>query len=137
MLKEALLILFSGLGLFISFHIWNKIHNQKKKLVCMIGDGDCDKVVKSKYNHILGMDNSVMGMFYYVFILALVSLKIFYPYLFALSFIAIGEKAIIGFAAAFSVVLTFIQLSVIKKACEYCMIANAVNILIFLTVIFL
>ncbi len=137
MLKEILLILFSGLGLFISFHIWNKVHNQKVKLVCMIGDGDCDKVVKSKYSRIFGMDNSVIGMIYYVFILTLVSLKIFYPYLFALSFISLGEKAIIGFAAAFSILLTFIQLSILKKACEYCMIANAVNILIFLVVIFL
>lgn len=137
MLKETLLILLSIAGLLISFHIWNTVHKQKKKLVCVIGDGGCDKVVKSQYGHLFGIDNTIMGMGFYSFILALALLYIFYPSLFAISYVAIFEKSTTGIAAAMSLVLTFIQFKVLKQFCEYCTVANLLNVAIFLTVILL
>jgi len=137
MLKESLLIVFSILGFAVSFHIWNKVHKQKEKLVCVIGDGGCDKVVKSKYGHIFGVDNTIMGMAYYSFVLGLALLYIFYPSLFAISYVAIFEKSTTGVSAAMSFVLTFIQFKVLKQFCEYCTIANLLNIAIFATIILL
>ncbi|MEK6760393.1 MAG: vitamin K epoxide reductase family protein [Nanoarchaeota archaeon] len=137
MLKELLLVAFSIFGFAVSFHIWNKVHKQKKKLVCVIGDGGCDEVVKSKYGHMFGIDNTIIGMVYYSFILVLGLLYLFYPSLLAISYALMAEKAITGLAAAMSVVLTIIQFAVLRKFCEYCTIANAVNIAIFLTAILL
>lgn len=137
MLKEILLVAFSLAGLIVSFHIWNTVHKQKKKLVCVIGDGGCDKVVKSKYSHMFGVDNTKMGMAYYFFIFALAMIHIFYPSLFFVSFVLLAEKFITGAAALMSVVLTIIQFTVLKQFCEYCTVANIINIAIFLVVILL
>ena len=137
MLKESLLILLSLAGLMVSFHIWNKIHRQKKKLVCVIGDGGCDRVVKSKYGHMFGIDNTIMGMAYYFFVLALGLLYFFYPSFLAISYIAISEKLITGISVAMSLVLTFIQFKVLKQFCEYCTFANIINVAIFLVIILL
>ena len=137
MLKEVLLILFSVLGFFISYYIWRKAVHNKEKLVCLIGDGDCDKVVKSKYGHLFGIDNTILGMLYYVFIFLLAFIMIFYPSFLAFNYFILGEKIITGLSAGLSVLLTFIQIGIIKKICEYCMFANAINVLIFLVVMFL
>ncbi len=135
MLKELLLFLFSIVGFAVSFHIWNKIHRQKKKLVCVVGDGGCDAVVKSRYGHIFGIDNTIMGMAYYSFIFALGLLYFFYPSFLAINYVAILEKAIAGLSASMSLVLTFIQFKVLKQFCEYCTIANLINVAIFVVII--
>ena len=137
MLKELLLVSLSIAGLVVSFHIWNKVHRQKKKLVCVIGDGGCDKVVKSKYGHLFGIDNTIMGMAYYSFILILGLLYFFYPSFLAVNYVAILEKIITGLSASMSLVLTFIQFKVLKQFCEYCTIANIINVAIFVTIILL
>lgn len=135
MLKELLLVLFSVIGFAVSFHIWNTIHKQKKKLICMIGDGGCDEIVKSKYGHFFGVDNTKLGMIYYSFVLMLGLLYFFYPSFLAINYLAISEKVITGLAASMSLVLTFIQFRVLKQFCEYCTVANIINVAIFLTII--
>lgn len=133
MLKEILLVLFSVFGFGISFYIWNQTKRHKKKLKCIIGDGGCNAVVKSKYSKIFGIDNTILGMLYYFFIFASAIVLLIYP-LTALSYFALGEKTLVSMAATISVLLTFIQFFVLKQYCEYCTFANITNVLIFLVV---
>ena len=137
MLKEVLLILFSVLGFGISFHIWRKVHKQKKKLKCIIGDGGCNAVVKSKYGHMFGIDNTILGMLYYALIFAIGFIYLVYPSLTSLNYSVLGEKILTGLAAGMSVLLTLIQFFVLKQYCEYCTFANITNVLIFAVVWFL
>ena len=132
MLKEILLILFSVLGFGISFHIWNKIHREKKKLKCIIGDGGCNEVVKSEYGKIFGVDNTFLGMFYYFFVLASAIFLLIYPLLLNFNYIYWTIIGITGSAALFSFYLLFVQFFVLKKWCEYCSTSAALSIGIFL-----
>ncbi|MBI2043265.1 vitamin K epoxide reductase family protein [Candidatus Pacearchaeota archaeon] len=137
MLKEVLLIFLSLCGFGISFHIWRKIHIQKKKLKCIIGDGGCNAVVKSKYGHLFGIDNTILGMLYYLFIFAVGLIYFIFPQITFLNYFILGEKITTGFAAGMSVLLTFIQFGILKQYCEYCTFANITNVLIFLVVMIL
>jgi len=137
MLKEILLVLFSVIGLAVSYTIWRKTVQKKGKLVCIMGDGGCDKVVKSKYGHLFGVDNSTLGILYYLLILAVVIAGFVYPAVSSIAYFTLGIKIMAGASAAMSVVLTFIQFKVIKQVCEYCMTANMVNVAIFIVVMIL
>ena len=135
MLKEILLILFSVVGFSLTFYIWKKTIKNKKKLVCLISNqGACDKVIKSKYGQMFGIDNTILGMLYYIFVLGLGLAYFVLPQIAALNYFILGEKIITGLAAAMSIILTLIQFFVLKQFCEYCTVANITNVLIFVVV---
>ncbi|MBI4116180.1 vitamin K epoxide reductase family protein [Candidatus Pacearchaeota archaeon] len=136
-MKEVFLILLAVFGFAVSFYIWNKVHREKKKLFCIIGKGTCESVVKSKYAHLFGMDNAVIGMAYYFFIFAAAVFLFAYPKFLLLDYVSLSEKFITGAAALVSLILISIQLFVLKQTCEYCMVANATNIAIFMAIILL
>ena len=136
-MKEVFLILLAVFGFVVSFYIWNRVHREKKKLFCIIGKGTCDNVVKSKYSHLIGIDNTIIGMAYYFFIFAAAVLFFVYPQFAALDYVSLAEKLITGAAALASLILISIQLFILKQTCEYCMIANVTNIAIFLVIILL
>ncbi|HJZ19113.1 MAG TPA: vitamin K epoxide reductase family protein [Candidatus Nanoarchaeia archaeon] len=136
MFEEALLIVFSVLGFLTSYHIWNISVRKKEKLICAIGDGNCDKVVKSKYSKIFGIDNSILGMLYYIFIFSVGILMIIFPLLFVLSYAKYGMLIITGGSMLFSAILFFIEIKVIKSVCEYCTISAIISVLIFAVIIF-
>lgn len=102
---------------------------KKKQLVCLIG-GDCNAVIRSKYNAILFIKNDVLGFIYYLSLIA-----------FALYFIFISEKILFliqiisGIAVIVSLLLFYVQAGILKKYCFYCNTSNLLNILIFLVVI--
>ena len=132
MFKELILISLSVLGFAISFHIWNKIHRKKKKLRCIIGDGGCNEVVKSGYGKVLGLDNTFLGMFYYLFVFASAIIVWIYPPILGFNYFSFGILGITGFAALFSFYLLFVQFFILKKWCEYCSASAALSIAIFL-----
>ena len=135
MLKEILFILFSVVGFSLTYYIWKKTIKSKKKLLCFISNqGACDKVIKSKYGHMFGIDNTILGMLYYILILAVGLTYFVYPSLTELSYFILGEKIITGLAAGMSIILTLIQFFVLKQFCEYCTVANIINVLIFAVV---
>ncbi len=138
MLKEGLLILFSIVGFSLTFYLWKKVIKSKQKIACFISNkGNCEKVIKSKYNHLFGMDNTILGMLYYVLVF-IVGLSYFaLPQLTSLDYFILGEKAITGLAVLMSMVLAGIQFFVLKQFCEYCTVANITNVLIFAVVWFL
>ena len=129
-----MLIILSVLGFLVSYYIWNKAHRKKEKLVCVIGN-DCNKVVHSKYSKILGIDNTILGMFYYSFIFIIGLLQFFFPVFFILSSIIIGKLVISGTAVLYSIYLMFIQLRILRDVCEYCLVANTINLLIFVVIL--
>ncbi len=127
--SHYLLFALSLAGFFLSLYIYCK-RRQKEKLVCVIGD-DCNKVVYSKYSSQFGIPNELFGMIYYVIIF--VSSVVFWvnPVLLTIPILWARTILVIG-AAAFSVYLTGIQIFVLKELCEYCLIVNLINLILFL-----
>ncbi len=134
-MEEVLLILFSVLGFSISYYIWKKIIRQKKKLVCMIGDGDCDDVVNSKYGRIFGINNTIVGMAYYSLVFVTSIAFLIYPFLNNFSYLLLGKILVSGGAALTGIYLASTQLFILKKWCEYCLASSALSLAIFLVVL--
>ena len=91
---------------------------------------DCGKVINSKFSRQLGISNEVVGLLYYtaVFISTLILVAI--PTLVTIPVLWIQFLGI-ATAALFSLYLIFLQLVIIKELCEYCLIVNVTNILLF------
>lgn len=128
-----ILIILSLVGLLLSSYIYYK-KTRKEKLVCLIGK-DCDKVIRSKYANSLLMPNDVIGIIYYAIILISTLIFIQYPLLLISSVILI-RAIMVAVAAIFSIYLTLIQLFILKELCEYCLVANLINVLIFIALFF-
>ena len=119
----------SILGLIIAFNIWHKKKN-KEKLFCVLGK-NCNKVIKSKYATTFGIDNTVTGMLYYVFVAIASLIAILFPAILNFSLFSIGFIIISGIAALFSLYLIYVQLFVLRELCEYCLGSTAIAIAIF------
>ena len=107
-----------------AYLLYKKTRNEK--LTCFIGH-DCDSVTKSKYGYIFGIPNEVVGIGFYAVVLVL----------FLLTFV--GAASIPGFpwgalllmlaipASLASLYLLGVQAFVLKKWCDYCIIAMIIN----------
>lgn len=126
----ASLIVLSILGIFISGHLIKK-RVKKQPLVCPI-NGNCEKVVSSKWNNIFFIKNDLLGLIYYIIILMLAI------YLFFISInLLFITKIISGLALLFSLFLLIIQAKVIKKFCFYCLISAIITLFIFINLLIL
>lgn len=134
MLEEVLLILFSVLGFLIAYHVWNKVHRKKQKLVCLRGEG-CNKVTTSKYAKTFGIENTILGMIYFILIFSIGVSQLIFPWILTLGYVFLGKILISGGSAIFSIYLIGIQAFVLKDWCEYCLASSAISVAIFLTVI--
>jgi len=122
------LVFLAILGFSISFYISSK-KGHEEKIKCIVGE-KCDVVLKSKYNKTFGFRNEILGMLYYVFIIALVLIflsgtKYVFDVNLELALVILGS-----FAFLFSVYLTYIQFFVLKATCDYCLTSAAINLLI-------
>ncbi len=102
-------------------------------MVCLFGQ-NCEEVLSSKWGRTLGIKNEVMGMFFYISIIALSLWQIMgsdFPktneLIFFLSLVA----------ALGSTYLIIIQFTIIKNYCSWCIFAVIINYLIFLTSVLL
>ena len=131
----ASLTILAIVGLLDSWYIFYK-KQKNEKLVCFIGQ-DCNEVVNSKYSHIYGVPNEVLGIIFYLFILGIVGLLAFG----ITEFHDISLIAVIHFIAFFalllSIFLTTIQAFVLKAWCEYCLVASFANFGIFVLAFFI
>lgn len=127
--SQLFLLLLSLIGFLTSLFIFFK-RKYKEKLVCVIGK-DCDKVLFSRFSQQFGISNEVVGLFYYtaVFIGTLILIAV--PTLVSIPLLW-TQAIVIGAAALFSLYLIFLQLCIIKELCEYCLIVNVMNILLFI-----
>ena len=120
------LIVLALLGVIDAVYLgWKYV--KKEELICPL-DGECNKVVNSKWSKFLGIRNELWGVVYYVFVLifgillALGRVESFVVYLAVLS----------GIGLAFSVFLVYVQAKIIKTYCFYCLISALLSFLIFL-----
>ena len=122
-------------GFLISFYIYEK-NKKSEKLICFIGN-DCDRVIKSEYSTILlGIPNEILGMFYYGIVVLFETVILLGVVSFS-GFQLIATLFVISAGAAFySVILTFIQVFIIKEYCEYCFLSSAISISIFVFALF-
>jgi len=104
-------------------------HFQKKPLVCPINH-DCNAVVESKWGHMFGVRNEILGLLFYAGMLlggvvnAAVPLAIPRLSLYLLIGASVG--------LAFSVFLTLLQKFVVRNYCFYCLISALISLLIFI-----
>lgn len=124
------LIIFGILGVFVSGYL---IRNRAKKqhTVCPIG-GHCDEVLESKWSHVFGIKNDILGIVYYLFIVALAIYVYAFqqPYPFFATILTV-------LAFVFSVFLVYIQAYVIRQYCFYCLISALINLFILINVLIL
>ena len=128
-LAEVIIIILALIGFADSWYIYYK-KTKKEKLVCILGD-DCSKVINSKYSNILGMDNTVLGMLYYTFLIYIFWISNFNNFFNILLYSNI-LLVITGLAGSISLYLIYVQVYVLKDLCEYCLISAVINILIFI-----
>ena len=126
-MERIWIVLLSLIGIGISFYI-NYKRSRSERLFCLLGE-HCTEVIKSKYAWTFRIaPNEVFGIVYYMVIILM---TIF-------SFPALQSLLVVGsfLVAAFSVYLTYTQLFVLKRFCEWCLAANGVNVILFLLIVF-
>ncbi|GIW65529.1 MAG: hypothetical protein KatS3mg094_048 [Candidatus Parcubacteria bacterium] len=123
------IILISAIiGCYITYHIYS--HKYKKKpLVCPL-KAKCDPVIHSEYSKFLGIENTILGFTYYVFILIFHLLFLIFKFNnYFLEFFVFNLSLL---AVFFSIYLTFIQLFKLKKFCSWCLLSALLCFLIFI-----
>ena len=129
MIDFAILILAAG-GFLTSWYIHAK-RRAKQPLNCWY-DHECNKVFGSRYSHLLGARNEDVGIAYYLCMAAYEAAR-----LAGMGFAATPlAQQVAAFVAAialfFSMLLFFIQISVIRVICEYCVLGMTFTALIWL-----
>lgn len=129
------ILLLSVGGFVVSFHIYHK-KRKEEPLTCIIGE-DCEKVVRSKYSSLLlGIPNEVLGMLYYG-VVTLLAAALLYGASTIFSFSLATVLYILACAAVlFSLILTLIQIFLLKEYCEYCLLSAAISLAIFILELF-
>ena len=97
-----------------------------RTMFCLLG-GDCEAIVESNYGRSFGVKNEIWGLAYYLLLILAPYLNFTLP----ITFIAVIS------ATLFSLYLFCLQAFVLKKFCSWCLIAIAVNLSIFLYLLFI
>ncbi len=88
--------------------------------------GGCEVVLNSKYSSFLGLPLSVWGSAYFFGVIISALMANHYPnWRKLLTFL-------LGFGALSSLVLLGIQFFVLKKVCQYCLVVDVLNIILFI-----
>lgn len=121
-------------GMIDSGYLFYK-HRQKNPLVCPLNH-DCSIVTESRWAHIFGIRNEVLGFLFYlgvfVSILVTISAPSTAPFIYKFLFAATGLGIL------FSFFLVAVQKYVIKNYCFYCLISAVLTALLFLnSIVFL
>ena len=127
-MERIWIILLSLIGIGISLYI-NYKRTRNAKLFCFFGEDHCTEVVMGKYGWTFRVvPNEVVGIGYYILVILLttISLPFSQPVLVAGSFIAF----------IFSIYVTYIQFFTLKNVCEWCLVANGINVILFLLISF-
>lgn len=97
-----------------------------KKMFCFLG-GDCGEVVASKFGRTLGIKNELIGLVYYgsIGLYALLGRDSVFI-----------VKAVAGIIALLSLYLLFAQTVLLRKFCSWCILAIAINWLLFYLLVF-
>jgi len=115
MQAKIIILIFSLIGLSFSLYLYL---NKPDSSFCTFGG--CDNVLNSKFSKILGINNSLLGIFYFLIIGVLTYLN--------------KEKilkilSVIG--AIFAIYFLFVMFFILKEICYYCLIVDSSAIIIF------
>lgn len=130
-MDTLIILLLAVLGFLNAFYLhyqYKQYINTGKKMFCLIG-GRCADVISSKYGTTLGIKNELIGMAYYVFLASYLLISMIIPE-FGISLMLIA-KVITIIATIFSLYLLFVQAVILRMFCSWCLIAIAINLLIF------
>lgn len=92
-----------------------------EKPFCPMG-GDCDLVLTSKYNHLLGVPNDILGLLSYMAVAAISAAL--YLGISSVLPLALLLHIIVAMACIMSAVLIYIQWRLIKAWCFWCLISS-------------
>ena len=117
---KSLILIFSLIGFSFSLYLYLN----KSNLSFCSTPNSCSKVLNSKFTKTLGIDNSFLGIFYFltVGVLILLNKEKFLKFL----------KIYSIFAAIFAFYLIFVMFFILKSICYYCLIVDLTAIIIFI-----
>lgn len=119
MTAHALLFTIAAIGISETMYlIRSRRHHQKP--VCVLGQS-CTIVLESKYNHIFGVHNDILGFLFYLFVGIILGLIVSETG--PLATWDLLAKISIAAAAFFSVFLVLLQKFVIKAWCFWCLMS--------------
>jgi uncharacterized membrane protein len=122
MKTKILILIFSLIGFSFSLYLYL---NRPDSSFCTFSG--CNVVLNSKFSKTLGIDNSILGIFYFLIVGIL-------TYLNKEKFL----KILSAIGAIFAFYLIFIMFFILKEICYYCLIVDLSAIIIFvLSTIFL
>lgn len=118
------LLALSIIGLLISIYSKyiekEKQNNKNYRALCDVSNSiSCSAVLTSKYNKIFKIQNTILGILFYIIIIAL-AIKQEYNFIFILATLAF----------LFSLALAYIQFFKIKKFCFLCTLSYLINLLL-------
>ncbi len=117
--------------------VWRHYRHKASPLVCPL-DHDCSKVTESKWSHIFGVRNEVLGLLFYVSMAVAGLMTFLRPEFSLLSFpLLLLMRIAAGGGLLFSVVLIWVQIYKIKDYCFYCMLSALITLLLFVNSFFL
>ena len=118
----------SLMGIAISAYVW---HSQRfnKPIACWTRD--CDRVIRSPYSRLLGIHNSAIGFWLFIFIFLMTSLHQLdlepWPKLTSLTLIVLSFVGTLV-----SLYLAYIQFFVLKGLCNWCLTSALLILAIFI-----
>ena len=126
-----------ALGFLISLYFTLVYHNKLRPdqwfipRICRMDESTCRYIIRTPYSKVLGVQNSVLGLIYYVCVMAIAlgssvqATGLFYELVIAIS---IGTFL-------FSIYLTYSLLVKLRMNCILCFASHALNMLIMLLLI--
>jgi uncharacterized membrane protein len=127
---RALIFLLALLGLAISTYFtgvaYRLISPDTRYIprVCRLGEDTCAKVVDTPRARVLGMPNSLLGMLYYVALMALAVAGTAPPW------VELAYRLVAWGTVALGVFLTWSLLFITRVRCVLCFTSHALNLLI-------
>ena len=122
------LLLLSPLGLAVSAYVWRS-QRTNRPIACWTED--CDRVIRSPYSRLLGVHNSAIGFWVFLFIFSLTLLHHLglepWP---RLTSLIVGLLSFVG--TLVSLYLAYVQFFVLKGICNWCLTSAVLILAIFI-----
>ena len=132
---QATFIVLSVMGILDAGYL-NYRHAQRHKmpLVCPLNH-NCGVVTESKWSHLFGVRNEVLGLLFYLVMLGVILGVVFLPEkaIFLQSFLKLTS----GVGVLYSAFLVSLEIFVIKDYCFYCLVSVLITVLIFINSFFI
>ena len=124
------MLLLALIGIADAFYVAHASYTGQA-MRCLIVDG-CNAVAQSPYARIVGVPLSYFGLLFYVVMFGLAGLLVFNPLSPRLRIAALAYTAV---GVAYSLYGMYLQLSLIKAVCVYCLISAVLTVLLFIAAI--